>query len=57
MYNNKCCLFVYRVHPEQYINVLREEIVRQLGLELIPRDYVFLKSVGRSITKVSLLSN
>ncbi|XP_033736929.1 zinc finger CCCH domain-containing protein 13-like isoform X2 [Pecten maximus] len=43
---------IIRVHPEQKVIVLRDEIDSQIGAELVPRDYVFLKSVGRSITKL-----
>ena len=47
-------LSCYRVDPETKISTLREEIDQQLGSDLVPRDYVFLKSVGRSLTRVSL---
>ncbi|KAJ8306350.1 hypothetical protein KUTeg_016895 [Tegillarca granosa] len=43
---------IIRVHPEQQVNVLRDEIDQQIGTDQIPREYVFLKSVGRSITKL-----
>ncbi|XP_060072344.1 zinc finger CCCH domain-containing protein 13-like [Ylistrum balloti] len=43
---------IIRVHPEQKVIVLRDEIDTQIGAELVPREYVFLKSVGRSITKL-----
>lgn len=32
---------------------LRNELEQQVGEDMLPRDYVFLKSVGRSITRVS----
>ncbi|XP_052774896.1 spermatogenesis-associated protein 1-like isoform X2 [Mya arenaria] len=41
-----------RVHPESKVYTLRDEIEQQLGHELIPREYVFLKSVGRSLTRL-----
>ena len=47
------CLSYFRVDPETKISTLREEIEQQLGSDLVPRDYVFLKSVGRSLTRVS----
>ena len=49
-----CCLG-YRVHPEMKVYALREEIEQQLGADLVPREYVFLKSVGRSLTRVGLV--
>lgn len=33
---------------------LRDEIEQQLGADLIPREYVFVKSVGRSLTRVGI---
>ncbi|XP_021359596.1 serine/arginine repetitive matrix protein 1-like isoform X2 [Mizuhopecten yessoensis] len=44
---------IIRVHPEQKVILLRNEIDKQIGAELVPREYVFLKSVGRSITKLN----
>ncbi|XP_060568818.1 spermatogenesis-associated protein 1-like isoform X6 [Ruditapes philippinarum] len=41
-----------RVHPETKLYALRDEIEQQLGTELVPREYVFVKSVGRSLTRV-----
>ncbi|KAK3091842.1 hypothetical protein FSP39_023087 [Pinctada imbricata] len=43
---------IIRVHPEVKVYSLREEIDQQIGAELLPQDYVFLKSVGRSITRL-----
>lgn len=34
---------------------LRNELEQQVGEDMLPRDYVFLKSVGRSITRVSVV--
>ena len=50
---------VDRVDPETKIVTLRDEIDQQLsGSDIkIPREYVFLKSVGRSLTRVSLVLN
>jgi hypothetical protein len=53
--NILCYAFhIFRVLPETTIYGLREEVGRQIGYEIIPRDYVFLKSVGRCLTRVSL---
>ncbi|ELT88990.1 hypothetical protein CAPTEDRAFT_87156, partial [Capitella teleta] len=41
-----------RVQPETNINGLREEIENQLGGEHMPNDYVFLRSVGRCMTRI-----
>lgn len=43
---------MYRVHPEGTLSSLREEVDSQLGPESVPRDYIFLRSVGRCLTKV-----
>ncbi|CAD5120055.1 DgyrCDS8637 [Dimorphilus gyrociliatus] len=44
-----------RVHPDVSIYNLREEIEAQLGNEdIIPKEFIFLKSVGRCLTKVKL---
>lgn len=45
---------IFRVHPETKIYALRDEIEKQLGDQDIPREYVFVKSVGRSLTRVSI---
>lgn len=47
------CTYICRVHPETRVCNLRDELESQLGAELLPRDFIFLKSVGRSITRVS----
>jgi hypothetical protein len=52
----KYILNVFRVHPETKLYALRDEIEQQLGTELVPREYVFVKSVGRSLTRVSILT-
>ncbi|XP_076104816.1 uncharacterized protein LOC143073246 isoform X9 [Mytilus galloprovincialis] len=43
---------IIRVHPETRVCNLRDELESQLGAELLPRDFIFLKSVGRSITRL-----
>lgn len=48
-----------RVPAEIRLVDIREEIVQQLGAntdELVPKDYVFLRSVGRSLTTVTHIS-
>lgn len=42
---------IIRVHPERFVYDLRNELEQQVGEDMLPRDYVFLKSVGRSITR------
>ena len=49
--------YVNRVLPETTISGLREEVDNQLGSDTVPRDYVFLKSVGRCLTRVSVIMN
>ncbi|CAI9742961.1 Hypothetical predicted protein [Octopus vulgaris] len=41
-----------RIHPESRVYDLREEIEIQLNSPNLPQEYVFLKSVGRCLTKV-----
>ncbi|XP_077981582.1 uncharacterized protein LOC144436628 isoform X2 [Glandiceps talaboti] len=41
-----------RVFPEITVYSLRDEIEEQLGYDVLPKDYVFLKSVGRCLTQV-----
>ncbi|XP_062618997.1 inner centromere protein-like isoform X2 [Saccostrea cucullata] len=43
---------IIRVHPERVLYDLRDELEQQVGVEMLPRDFVFLKSVGRSITRL-----
>lgn len=43
---------IIRVHPERFVSDLRNELEQQVGEDMLPRDYVFLKSVGRSITRL-----
>lgn len=50
--NETVSLGFIRVHPETKIYALRDEIDRQLGDQEIPREYVFVKSVGRSLTRL-----
>ena len=51
---HKLLLFrCFRVLPETNVYTLREEIEGQLGQDALPRDYVFLKVVGRHLTRVS----
>lgn len=45
---------IIRVHPERFVYDLRNELEQQVGEDMLPRDYVFLKSVGRSITRLKL---
>lgn len=47
----------FRVHPENKVFTLRDDIEQQLGLDLTPKDYVFMKCVGRSLTRVSHVTN
>ena len=42
-----------RVNPEEPLSRLRDLIDEQLGYEILPRDFVFLHSVGRCFTRVS----
>ncbi|XP_067936296.1 spermatogenesis-associated protein 1-like [Watersipora subatra] len=41
-----------RIPPHIYLQELRQEIVAQLGDDGLPKDYAFLKSVGRCLTQV-----
>ncbi|XP_071953566.1 uncharacterized protein [Antedon mediterranea] len=41
-----------RVHPEDPLYKLRENVEEQLGNDVIPDEYVFLRSVGRCFTQV-----
>ncbi|XP_070562558.1 zinc finger CCCH domain-containing protein 13-like isoform X2 [Ptychodera flava] len=41
-----------RVFPEITVFALRDEIEEQLGYDVLPKEYVFLKSVGRCLTQV-----
>lgn len=58
----KICLWHYffvasfRVFPDATVSSLREEIESQIGFEIIPREFVFLKCVGRCFTRVELWS-
>lgn len=42
-----------RVQPYISLNYLRDHIEEQLGPEVVPEDYVFLRSVGRCMAVVS----
>lgn len=44
----------FRVFPDATVSSLREEIENQIGFEIIPREFVFLKCVGRCFTRVGL---
>lgn len=44
--------FSPRVSPDILLKDLRSEIEKQCSVEEIPKDYVFLKSVGRALTRV-----
>ncbi|XP_054711554.1 uncharacterized protein LOC129221134 [Uloborus diversus] len=41
-----------RVLPQTFLSDLRKEMDRQLGIESVPQNYVFLRSVGRNFTQV-----
>ena len=43
-----------RVQPYISLNYLRDHIEEQLGPEVVPEDYVFLRSVGRCMAVVSV---
>ena len=45
------------MQPYVSLNYLRDHIEEQLGAEVVPEDYVFLRSVGRCMAVVSFLSN
>lgn len=45
---------VFRVQPYISLNYLRDHIEEQLGPEVVPEDYVFLRSVGRCMAVVSM---
>ena len=47
-------IFLFRAVPEWTVSYLRQELETQLGDELMPRDYVFLKSVGRCLARVRI---
>ena len=42
-----------RVQPYISLKYLRDHIEEQLGPEVVPEDYVFLRSVGRCMAVVS----
>lgn len=44
----------FRVQPYISLNYLRDHIEEQLGPEVVPEDYVFLRSVGRCMAVVSM---
>lgn len=44
-----CC----RVPPESSLSTLRDHVEEQLGSDVIPEDFVFLRSVGRCMAIVS----
>lgn len=46
-----------RVQPYVSLNYLRDHIEEQLGPEIVPEDYVFLRSVGRCMAVVSMTKN
>ncbi|PAA75722.1 hypothetical protein BOX15_Mlig003676g2, partial [Macrostomum lignano] len=41
-----------RVPPDIHLDHLRSEIEKQLGFEVVPRSFVYCKSVGRCLTQV-----
>ncbi|XP_035698845.1 ensconsin-like isoform X1 [Branchiostoma floridae] len=41
-----------RVFPDVTIYNLREEIEEQLGYDVIPKEFIFLRGVGRALTQV-----
>lgn len=52
---DKCVVFVDRISPQVLLNDVRHEIPIQLGDEYLPKDYAFLKSVGRCLTQVNFV--
>lgn len=53
LYNLRHSCYVFRVQPYVSLNYLRDHIEEQLGPEVVPEDYVFLRSVGRCMAVVS----
>ena len=45
-----------RVLPDLTIADLRTDIAAQLGTEVVPANFVFVRGVGRHFTEVSLVS-
>ena len=54
-FRTETCLIqmLIRVQPYISLNYLRDHIEEQLGPEVVPEDYVFLRSVGRCMAVVS----
>ena len=50
LFKSICC----RVLPETSVAMLRQEISEQLGNEIFPEDYVFLKHIGRCLALVRI---
>ena len=50
-------LIFFRVQPYVSLNYLRDHIEEQLGADVVPEDYVFLRSVGRCMAVVSLMND
>ena len=49
------CVFIRRVSPERKLRDLRGSIENLCGKEnFFPRDFIFLRSVGRCLTRVKL---
>lgn len=46
-------LYIFRVQPYISLSLVRDHIEEQLGSEVVPEDYVFLRSVGRCMAVVS----
>ena len=46
------CFAFCRVNPEMSLDGVRQEILDQLGMSTLPSDYMFLRNVGRCLTKV-----
>lgn len=53
LYLNLSNSMLNRVQPYVSLNYLRDHIEEQLGPEVVPEDYVFLRSVGRCMAVVS----
>ena len=46
--------FIDRVYPHASLKDLRDLVEEQLDHDVVPEDYVFLRSVGRCLAIVSL---
>ena len=46
--------FLRRVPPNDTVYGLRDHIEEQLGFDIVPEDFVYLRSVGRCMAVVSV---